>query len=656
MKKRPVLWTVLPAAALFLFTFCLFQFLYQFDNKYTTLPASGEDGIFPFSENDLKKPLFLIDGWELYPDVRLTPEDFATGQIPRHIKTFIGQYSNFSYLSADHSPFGSATYRLTLRYDGEPRPLILRLPEIFTEYTLWVDGIRAAETGSGSTVIISVGGATELLLSLENNTHYYSGLYYPPALGTPAAIDALALSQTLFYGFLCAFSLALCLFIVVGWRQAGGEVLFLHFGLLCLFFSLHCAYPFLRQIGLRSPVWYAVEDVSWLLVLYETVMLCTLTANLHQRRWFRHAVRPLSLVACALCFLCVTFLIPQLPASISIYGKLLDAYKLLCWLYLLFCAVWGMRQRRAGGCFLLAAGGVLGGAQLVNLLDNNRFEPIYGSWQMEYAGFLLVLVFWAMAISHLRILRRQNKQLTEHLEDMVEQRTAELKAVLGERKAFFSDMAHNLKAPVAAIHGFISLILQENLYLDDELRGHLTQISSENAELQRRMESLSGLNAFDKLTDPSEVIDIDELLRQVKSDNDPEACISGIHLVVGLLGFSATLIAQRKKLLLLFENLIYNALSFTPEDGHISITPHLDGDTMVIEVTDTGCGIAPEHLPHVFERFYSVRAQKNAGSGLGLYIAKLTAEELGGTIAAASSLGAGTTFILRLPVGPPTMP
>lgn len=656
MKKKSLVRAAVPAFALFLLAFALFQVLYQFDNKYTMSPAYGEDGIFSFSQRDLMRPLFLIDGWELYPDVCLTPADFAAGKVPPHRETFIGEYSNFAYLRSGHSPFGSATYRMVLRYDGAPRSLLLTVPEIFTDYTLWAGGIPVAQTGSGSSVIVAVGGDTELVLSVENHTHYYSGLYYPPAIGTSGVIQGVFLTQNLFYGFLCAFSLALCLFAFTGRTRGGSDPLFCHFGLLCLFFAIHCTYPFLRQWGLNSPFWYGVEDVSWLLVLHEVVMLCTLEAGVWGKSWVGRFVRTLSLTVCGLCLIFVTVLIPAQGAAVAVYGGLMDGWKLVCWLYLLLCAVYGLWQGRRGGGFLLAGGAVLGAAQLVNLLDNNHFEPIYTGWQTEYAGFLLVLIFWAMVLWHIRALRLQNRQLTEHLEDLVQQRTAELHAILGERKSFFSDMAHNLKAPVAAIHGFISLVLQENLYLDEELRGHLIQISSENAELARRMESLSGLNAFDKLTEPQEMIEMDDLLGQVRSDNEPEACISGVHLVINTLGVSARVKAQRKKLLLLFENLIYNALSFTPEDGQITITPRLEDGMVAIEVADNGCGISPEHLPHIFDRFYTARERKNEGSGLGLYIARLTVEELGGSISAASELGAGATFTLRLPVGLATMP
>ncbi|MEG2745403.1 MAG: HAMP domain-containing sensor histidine kinase [Oscillospiraceae bacterium] len=649
MKKKTLFCSIAPAIGIFLLVFALFQVLYQFDNKYTTAPAYGEDGVYSFSEKDLEKPLFLIDGWELYPDVYLSPQDFSSGKAPKALHTFIGQFPNFSFFSAEHSPFGSASYRLKLRFADEPRTLLLYLPEIFTDYSLWADEKMLAHSGSGSTVLLELDGDTDLLLSTENHSHYYSGMTYPPAIGTIGTIQNLFFTRDLFYGFLCTFSLALCLFAIVGRRRSGNDPIFLHFGLLCLFFALHCSYPFLHQLGLNSPFCYAFEDASWLFVLYETILLCTLAAGLERQSWFRFFVRPLGLFACLLCFFWVSLIIPGRPSAVNIYGGLIDGWKLICWLYLMFCAVYGLRHNRRSGAFLLAGGGVLAAAQLVNLLDNNHFEPIYTGWQAEYAGFFLVLVFWAMIMGRVRQLRKQNRRLNEHLEDLVQQRTAELHTVLRERKSFFSDMAHNLKAPVAAIHGFVSLILQENLYLDEELRDNLNQISSENAELQRRMEALSGLNAFDKISEPSETIQIDELLRQIKNDNEPEACISGIHLLVQELGVPAFVIAQRKKLLLLFENLIYNALSFTPEDGSITLVPRLEGDEVVIEVSDNGSGIAEEHLPHIFERFYTARENKSDGSGLGLYIAKLTLEELGGSISATSLLGCGSCFTIRIP-------
>ena len=161
---------------------------------------------------------------------------------------------------------------------------------------------------------------------------------------------------------------------------------------------------------------------------------------------------------------------------------------------------------------------------------------------------------------------------------------------------------------------------------------------------------LGDLNAFDKITEPRELIEINGLLSQVSHDNEPEACISGIELRVEKLEDQAFILAQKRKLLLLFENLIYNAISFTPEDGLITISPCLDQDGVTIRVSDTGMGIEPEHLPHIFERFYSGRPDASESSGLGLYIARITVEELGGSIHAESVKGQGSVFTVRIPL------
>ena len=101
------------------------------------------------------------------------------------------------------------------------------------------------------------------------------------------------------------------------------------------------------------------------------------------------------------------------------------------------------------------------------------------------------------------------------------------------------------------------------------------------------------------------------------------------------------------------QNLAANALRHTPAGGRIGLGAELHDKDIVIVVRDTGAGIAPEHLPHVFDRFYKVdpaRAGEIAGSGLGLSIVKAIIERHGGTISARSTLGKGTEFTIRLPL------
>ena len=98
-------------------------------------------------------------------------------------------------------------------------------------------------------------------------------------------------------------------------------------------------------------------------------------------------------------------------------------------------------------------------------------------------------------------------------------------------------------------------------------------------------------------------------------------------------------------------NLVSNALRYTPEGGQITLTGQPNGKGIELTVQDTGSGIAPEDLPHIFERFYRAeksRQQKEGQSGLGLAIAKAIVRAHGGNISAESTPGQGTKFIIAL--------
>jgi signal transduction histidine kinase len=100
-------------------------------------------------------------------------------------------------------------------------------------------------------------------------------------------------------------------------------------------------------------------------------------------------------------------------------------------------------------------------------------------------------------------------------------------------------------------------------------------------------------------------------------------------------------------------NLIDNAVRFTPDGGHITISFRSDEGKAEVVVEDNGCGIAPEDLPRIFDRFYRVdRSRGSEGTGLGLALVKSIAQLHGGSIDVASHLEVGTRFTLRFPVKP----
>ena len=111
--------------------------------------------------------------------------------------------------------------------------------------------------------------------------------------------------------------------------------------------------------------------------------------------------------------------------------------------------------------------------------------------------------------------------------------------------------------------------------------------------------------------------------------------------------------ADPERIVQVLSNVVGNALKFTPEGGTVQIRVVQAGFRIRFEVRDTGPGIASQHLPHVFDRFWRANAGGPKGTGLGLYIAKGIVESHRGDIWVESNVGAGTAFIFELPIGPP---
>ena len=116
-------------------------------------------------------------------------------------------------------------------------------------------------------------------------------------------------------------------------------------------------------------------------------------------------------------------------------------------------------------------------------------------------------------------------------------------------------------------------------------------------------------------------------------------------------GDDVTVSGARDRLRQVFANLLDNAIKYTPESGQVRIAVARDGDTAVVTVTDTGAGIAAEHLPRIWERLYRADPSRTErGLGLGLSLVKAYVQAHGGEVEAHSEPGRGSTFTVRLPI------
>ena len=634
MDRRKVWWQ-LPTVMILLAAF--FTFLFYVDNKYQTPPPYGRAGVINLNEQDLERdnPIFLIDGW------RLTDER----EVDR--LTYIGEFSNLQRGNLLGSPHGQACYQLTLRYDGRDHVVSVDFPQLSSRYAVSLDGkLLSQGLGSGRITFLLTSGDHILTVETLSEMGYYSGIYFPPALGTAETLTRVSSVQSFCYAFAFLLPLSLAVFTLFLWRTGGG--LSRWFGLLCVCYALYMFRYFIFYFSMSmAQYWFLVQSLALYGLCFCVVRLTALASGDRYFSAWRRVKTVLLTLQAVLLMLCV--LIPVLPWAVWVHGRLTNIYYISTFCCAAFFTVRGIMANSWESRYTLTGCTIFGVGLLANLLFSNRFEPIRFFWQFEWCGLLLVLLFGTMMVSRNRRILQENDMLTNHLEEQVKKRTEEVTRLLEERKAFFSDMAHDLKAPVFATQSFIEAIRKSGVGVDMELQGYLDQAEAKQWEMARRLQGLSAINALDKIEGKRIRVSLRELFLEIYEIHHGEAEVQSVYLIVKPPEEDVFLMAQQEKLNILFENLIYNALRATPRNGSIIVSALAEGGRISITVEDTGCGIPEEELPLIFRRFYVGANNRETGTGLGLYIVHSIVTELGGRISVQSAVGKGTKFLMDFP-------
>lgn len=216
------------------------------------------------------------------------------------------------------------------------------------------------------------------------------------------------------------------------------------------------------------------------------------------------------------------------------------------------------------------------------------------------------------------------------------------------RRALLADVTHELRTPLTVIQGNLEGLLDGVYPRDDE---HLQPILDETRVLSRLIDDLRTLALAESgaLQLQKEPTDLGILIGETVASFRAQASELGVELNSDITPNVPTLNLDAARIRQVLENLIANALRYTPTGGKISVQLTVNSEQLiVVTVSDTGRGIAAEELPHIFDRFYKSRDSR--GTGLGLAIAKNLVAAHGGDISAQSELGKGTTIRFTLPV------
>jgi signal transduction histidine kinase len=224
------------------------------------------------------------------------------------------------------------------------------------------------------------------------------------------------------------------------------------------------------------------------------------------------------------------------------------------------------------------------------------------------------------------------------------------------RRDFVANVSHELKTPLTAVSGFAETLLDDGI--PPEQRRLFVETIRDNAgRMQRIVDDLLDLSRIESGGWRPNVgaVNVEGVVRDVFTAVQATADAKGIKLVSEVPPAAGVVRADPTAFHQIVSNLIENAVRYT-RDGSVTLRTRLGEAGVWVDVRDTGIGIAPEHVPRIFERFYRVdaaRSREQGGTGLGLAIVRHLVDAHGGRVEAASVLGRGTTISVLFPVGSP---
>lgn len=225
-------------------------------------------------------------------------------------------------------------------------------------------------------------------------------------------------------------------------------------------------------------------------------------------------------------------------------------------------------------------------------------------------------------------------------------------ALLATRRELMANVSHELRTPIATVRAYLDSALRQRGDSGDVTISHndLAIIQRETLRLQTLIDDLFALSRteVDQLVVKPSPVDAAALIQRVIETVAPVAWqVNRVEFVSNVPAWLPSVLADEPRLEQVLRNLIHNSLRYTSPGGLVILSAQETDDAVVIQVKDTGQGIDPEHLPHIWDRYY--RDSENGGTGIGLALVKSFIEAMHGQVSAASTPGEGSCFTVTLP-------
>lgn len=245
------------------------------------------------------------------------------------------------------------------------------------------------------------------------------------------------------------------------------------------------------------------------------------------------------------------------------------------------------------------------------------------------------------------LLRDQNEKLTNLME--------EKSILLKQREDFMMVVTHDLKTPITAAAGCLSLMLDGDFgELNPTMQSVVTSMKDSNQKMFTMVKNLLEAYRYEQSAPVLNIrkLDLGPVLQSAARDFSMSAQMRGINLVTKLDQDLPFVYADDMAISHVLNNLLDNAIKFTPEDGSITVAAKEIDNQLLVEVADTGRGISQEDQARLFQRFFQsdLGRKQYTGTGIGLYLCQEIVKAHGSQINCSSEPGAGTTFSFRLPV------